>query len=71
MAQARKTRVVYVTSSDFKHEENAVFVEHCHLDDGRRVGDVFEFDIRRVPEERGEGHTLKSRKRFRWDWNTR
>ncbi len=49
MAQAKKTRVVYVTSSAFKQEENAVFVEHCRLDDGRVVGDVFEFDIRRVP----------------------
>ncbi len=49
MAQARKTRVVYVTSSDFKREENALFVEHCHLDDGRPVGHVFEFDIRKVP----------------------
>ncbi len=42
-------RVVYVTSSAYKREENAVFVEHCKLDDGTPIRDLFEFDIRPVP----------------------
>jgi XTP/dITP diphosphohydrolase len=43
-----RTRVVYVTSSSFKKEENKVFVEHCKVD-GRPVKDLFEFQIREVP----------------------
>jgi|GEM_PF-1075900 len=41
-------KVVYVTSSKFKAEENRVFTEHCKLD-GIPVKDLFEFDIRKIP----------------------
>ncbi len=44
-----KISVVYVTSSEFKREENQAFVQECVLTDGRRVNEVFEFDIRPVP----------------------
>jgi inosine/xanthosine triphosphate pyrophosphatase family protein len=46
---ADKLRVVYVTSNDFKAEENRVFVAKCHLVDGTPVHEVFEFEIRKVP----------------------
>lgn len=46
---ASKIRITYVTSSRFKREENEVFVHECTLADGRRVADLFEFDIRPVP----------------------
>jgi inosine/xanthosine triphosphate pyrophosphatase family protein len=42
-------RIVYVTSSAFKKEENAVFATQCAMDDGTPVRDLFEFDIRPVP----------------------
>ncbi len=45
----RLIKVVYVTSSRFKIEENKVFVDQCKLLDGRPVRDVFEFEIRSVP----------------------
>lgn len=45
----KKIRVVYVTSSSYKQEENGVFVQECSLPDGRRVDEVFEFEIRPVP----------------------
>jgi len=48
MARSSKIRVVYVTNSKFKTEENQVFAEECTLPDGRQVKDVFEFDIRPV-----------------------
>jgi inosine/xanthosine triphosphate pyrophosphatase family protein len=38
-----------VTSSKFKKEENDAFLRECTLSDGRRINDVFEFDIRPVP----------------------
>jgi len=41
-------KVVYVTSSTFKAEENRVFRDHCELD-GMPIRDLFEFDIRAVP----------------------
>lgn len=44
-----KLRVVYVTSSDFKVEENGVFVQACSLRDGRPIHEVFSFEIRKVP----------------------
>lgn len=44
-----KITVVYVTSSDFKIEENKLLSSECHLADGTPVSDVFEFKIRRVP----------------------
>jgi XTP/dITP diphosphohydrolase len=49
MAISSRIRVVYVTSSQFKKEENETFLRECVLHDGRRVNDVFEFDIRPVP----------------------
>lgn len=44
-----KIRILYVTSSLFKAEENRVFCRECTLSDGRSVQDVFEFEIRAVP----------------------
>lgn len=44
-----KQKVVYVTSSQFKREENDTFVQHCKLSDGTLVQDSFEFDLRNVP----------------------
>jgi XTP/dITP diphosphohydrolase len=49
MATRQKTRVVYVTSSSFKKEENEVFAKECLLSDDRPVHEYFEFDIRPVP----------------------
>jgi inosine/xanthosine triphosphate pyrophosphatase family protein len=49
MATQRRIRVVYVTSSKFKKEENEVFARECTLASGARVEDLFEFDIRPVP----------------------
>ena len=45
----QKIRIVYVTSSEYKQQENEVFVKHCMLDADNKVRDIFEFDIRRVP----------------------
>jgi inosine/xanthosine triphosphate pyrophosphatase family protein len=44
-----RIRVVYVTSSQFKKEENEAFIRECSLGNGARIDDVFEFDIRPVP----------------------
>jgi inosine/xanthosine triphosphate pyrophosphatase family protein len=44
-----KIRIVYVTSSEFKRQENDVFVSTCALDDGTPVRDSFEFEITSVP----------------------
>jgi inosine/xanthosine triphosphate pyrophosphatase family protein len=44
-----RIRVVYVTSSQFKKEENEAFIRECSLGNGARIADVFEFDIRPVP----------------------
>src|SRR5260370_24826701 len=49
MASRSSIRIVDVTSSPFKKEENEIFVAQCALDDGTPVRDVFEFDIRPVP----------------------
>lgn len=49
MTKSSKIRVVYVTSSKFKREENEVFVQECTLRDGTRIDEVFDFDIRPVP----------------------
>lgn len=49
MPDKHTIRVVYVTSSQFKKEENEVFVNECSLSDGRRVHEAFLFDIRPVP----------------------
>jgi inosine/xanthosine triphosphate pyrophosphatase family protein len=42
----RKIKIVYVTSSKFKKEENAAFVAGASLSDGTPVRDAFEFDLR-------------------------
>lgn len=42
-------KIVYVTSSDFKTEENKVFCEEYVLSDGSKVRDLFAFEIRREP----------------------
>jgi inosine/xanthosine triphosphate pyrophosphatase family protein len=49
MCRKSRIRVVYVTSSKFKKEENEVFLQEYMLSDGSRVDDLFEFDIRPVP----------------------
>jgi XTP/dITP diphosphohydrolase len=49
MSTTKRITVVYVTSSKFKREENEAFVRACVLPDGRRISEVFEFDIRPVP----------------------
>jgi len=46
---SQKTKVIYVTSSKFKKEENKVFVANCKLSNGKLVRDLFEFEIRPVP----------------------
>jgi XTP/dITP diphosphohydrolase len=45
----KKRRLVYVTSSSFKIEENRVFQERCRLADGVAVKELFAFDIRNTP----------------------
>ncbi len=49
MSSKSKIRIVYVTSSRFKQEENEVFQKECFLEDGRPINDLFEYDIRPVP----------------------
>jgi XTP/dITP diphosphohydrolase len=44
-----KIIVNYVTSSDFKVQENEAFRKHYRLKDGSLVDDVFEFHIRKIP----------------------
>jgi XTP/dITP diphosphohydrolase len=44
----KQLKVVYVTSSDFKKEENRVFAQHCEVKRAR-VKDSFEFEFRNVP----------------------
>ena len=45
-------KIVYVTSSKFKQEENKVFQEVCLLPAGRTIKDIFEFEIQEhnIPE---------------------
>jgi XTP/dITP diphosphohydrolase len=43
-----KTKVVYVTTSEFKAQENEILSRNCSLKDGSRVGEVFEFDVRPI-----------------------
>src|SRR5687768_1536881 len=43
-----RTRIVYVTSSEFKVKENEIFQEHFVLPSGQKVGELFEFDVRSV-----------------------
>lgn len=48
MSVEKRMKIVYVTSSSFKEEENRVFVANCMLDK-TPVKELFEFDIRKVP----------------------
>src|SRR5687767_15966820 len=48
MIAHKKMKIVYVTSSSFKEEENKVFLANCLLD-RTPVKDLFEFEIRKVP----------------------
>ena len=41
-----RIRVVYVTKSKFKKEENEAFLREAKLKNGMRVDELFEFDIR-------------------------
>jgi len=43
-----RARIVYVTGSSYKQDENAIFVESVSLSDGTPVSDIAEFDIRNV-----------------------
>lgn len=49
MSVEKKTKIVYVTSSRFKADENKMFVANCKLANGTPVKDLFEFEIRKVP----------------------
>src|SRR5437588_3898586 len=49
MPSANRTKVVYVTNSQFKSTENQVLIDNCVLSDGSLVRDLFDFDIRVVP----------------------
>ena len=49
MIASSRQRIVYVTSSRYKRDENEIFVKRCTMNDGAPVGELFEFDIRRVP----------------------
>lgn len=43
------SRVFYVTSSESKIQENAIFAEKATLEDGTRAADICSFVIQRVP----------------------
>jgi XTP/dITP diphosphohydrolase len=43
-----KIHIDYVTKNDYKAQENKILARDCTLRDGTTVGEVFEFDIRRV-----------------------
>lgn len=47
MSNQQKIKVVYVTSSKFKEQENQFFLKHAKLEDGTPVSDLFEFEIRK------------------------
>lgn len=49
MSAKQKMKIVYVTSSPFKEEENKAFVANCKLANNAPVKDLFEFEIRKVP----------------------
>ncbi len=44
----QKKKVVYVTASNFKKEENKIFQKEAKLSDGTKVSDLFTFEIREV-----------------------
>lgn len=41
-----KFQIVYVTSSDFKREENKIFFDKCTMRDGIPVKDLFQFHLK-------------------------
>jgi len=49
MASTQKIRIVFVTKSPYKKEENEIFAAHCLMADGTPIHELFEFDIRAVP----------------------
>lgn len=48
LGTSNRQKLVYVTSSPFKRQENEILRAQCELDDGRRVDEVFEFAIREL-----------------------
>ena len=44
-----RTKIVYVANSKHKREENKAFCKECKLANGRRVGEVFEFEFYDTP----------------------
>jgi inosine/xanthosine triphosphate pyrophosphatase family protein len=48
MSAGRKMKIVYVTSNQYKRDENAIFVKTQKLANGALVNDMFEFEIRTV-----------------------
>jgi len=46
---SKKIKIVYVTSSKFKVEENKIFQQCCKLSDGTPVRDLFTFEICSIP----------------------
>lgn len=46
MGLQTKMKVVYITSSSFKVQENKEFIKYCKLKDGTPVSDLFDFEIR-------------------------
>lgn len=44
-----KIRIVYVTSSQYKIEENRLLVQDGELPDGEAIRELFEFEIRKLP----------------------
>jgi XTP/dITP diphosphohydrolase len=49
MAARAKIPIVYVTSNQYKIEENRLLVQHGTLSGGEAIADVFEFEILELP----------------------
>lgn len=49
MPANKKVKVVYVTSSKYKEEENKIFTKECKFTDGTMIGELFMFEIRSIP----------------------
>lgn len=49
MADQPKKKIVYVTASSYKIQENEIFTQNGKLRDGKSVKELFEFEIRQVP----------------------
>ena len=50
--RSKKIKINYVTSSKFKISENEIFFKKCKLSNGRKIKDLFSFQIdrREIPE---------------------